>query len=269
MIEILKQLNALSADELEGVIMRANIILEKKRKEEAENLERERLRREQELQAKQRQEEIAALERKLAELKGQTAAPTPAPAPQVASAPVQPTPLRQASQVVCPNCKAANSGDSVFCEECGQRISRSRSAAGSAPQTVSGKVSFTDGSLKNWDLLPGECSVRKPHEITLIQPEKSGKYFYSMEVTNKRLLISRQHVVGRGTSTAGLLGGVLTELAGGGIKPWAEIPLTAIRSCGLRDKKEFVIEADVTFVMKNKKYEEYLPELVNKAKNGI
>ena len=127
-----------------------------------------------------------------------------------------------------------------------------------------------DPSTKLWDAVPGEEIVRTSHEITLLQPEKSGKYYYCMEVTNKRILITRQHVAARGTSTAfGFLGGVLTEMAGGGYKPWAEIPLTAIRSCGLRDKREFVIEADVTFVMKNKKYDEFLPALVNKAKSGI
>ena len=271
MNEILKLLNALSADELDSVIMRANIILEKKRKEEAEVLERERLHQEQEAQAKQRQEEIAALERKLAELKGQStpAAPAPAPAP----APVQAAPRQSVSH--CPHCNAANSTDSVFCAECGQRISGTAAKAtpqpaAPRPQKTAGQVRFMDPSAKVWDAVPGEETVRNSHEITLLQPEKSGKYYYCMEVTNKRILITRQHVAARGTSTAfGFLGGVLTEMAGGGYKPWAEIPLTAIRSCGLRDKKEFVIEADVTFVMKNKKYDEFLPELVSRAKNGI
>lgn len=46
MNEILKMLNELKADELDGLIVRANILLEKKRKEEAEQalLEKERLR---------------------------------------------------------------------------------------------------------------------------------------------------------------------------------------------------------------------------------
>jgi len=266
MNEILKLLNALSADELDNVITCAGIILEKKRKEEAaQALEQE----------KKRQQEIEALERKLQELKG-----TPVPAPK--AAPVS----ARASQVVCPHCKEMNAADSIFCSACGQRIAAAtpapapmpRPAAPAAaapafaptPKSTSGKVFFPNGTLNKWEALPDETSVRTPHEVTLIQPEKTGKYYYSMEVTNKRLLISRQHVAARGTSTAfGMLGSLVTDLAGGGYKPWAEIPLTAIRSCGLRDRKEFVIEADVTFVLKNKKYDEFLPALVNKAKSGI
>lgn len=287
MNEILKLLNALSADELDSVIMRANIILEKKRKEEtAQALEQERLRQERIAQENQRQQEIAALERKLQELKSQPAAEMPdvkgagfvmydTPKSTPAPAPVQAAPQRPASQVTCPHCNAANTPDSVFCAECGQRISGTAAKttpqpAAPRPQKTAGQVRFMDPSAKVWDAVPGEETVRNSHEITLLQPEKSGKYYYCMEVTNKRILITRQHVAARGTSTAfGLLGGIITEMAGGGYKPWAEIPLTAIRSCGLRDKREFVIEADVIFVMKNKKYDEFLPELVNRAKNGI
>ena len=63
MDEILKILNALTADELDSVILRAGIMLEKKRKDEAEQarLEQERLRQEKIEQEKQRQQEIAEL----------------------------------------------------------------------------------------------------------------------------------------------------------------------------------------------------------------
>ena len=73
MDEILKMLNALTADELDSVILRAGIMLEKKRKDEAEQarLEQERLRQEKIEQEKQRQQEIAELQRKLQELQGQ------------------------------------------------------------------------------------------------------------------------------------------------------------------------------------------------------
>lgn len=300
MNEILKLLNALSADELESVILRANIILEKKRKEETEQaLEKERLRQAQIEQEKQRQQEIAELERKLQELKSRPVAEAPdvkgdgfvmydtpkaapAPAPKPAAAPA--APAQTAARITCPHCKGMNTADSVFCSSCGQRLTAApaaakpasqaaapaRPAAAPQPQKTAGQVRFMDPSAKLWDAVPGEETIRKSHEILLLQPEKSGKYCYCMEVTNKRILITRQHAAARGTSTAfGFLGGVITEMAGGGFKPWAEIPLTAIRSCGLRDKKEFVIEADVVFVMKNKKYDEFLPELVNRAKNSI
>ena len=73
MNEILRVLNALTADDLEDLIMRANIILEKKRKEEAEQAlrEKERLRQERLEQERRRQQEIAELQRKLQELQSQ------------------------------------------------------------------------------------------------------------------------------------------------------------------------------------------------------
>ena len=303
MNEILKLLNELSADELDSVIMRATIILEKKRKDEERQalLEKERIRQEQLVQDRQRQKEIAELERKLQELKNQRAtqsvpevqgngfvmyeAPKPAPKPAPQPAPGQ-TPVRQPpTRAACPHCGQMNTSDSLFCGFCGKKMTNPQSAPQPAPQPTpprtpsgfapqaprtSGKVSYADASLKQWVLNPGEVSVRGVHEILLHQPEKSGKYIYSMEVTNQRILFTRQHVAAAGTSRAfGLLGALATEIAGGGFKPWAEIPLTAIKSCGLRDKKDFVIEADEVFVMKNKKYDQFLPELVEKAKRGI
>ena len=73
MNEILKMLNELKADELDSLIVRAKILLEKKRKEEAEQalLEKERLRQEKIEQEKRRQQEIAELQRKLQELQSQ------------------------------------------------------------------------------------------------------------------------------------------------------------------------------------------------------
>ena len=73
MNEILKMLNALTADELDSVLMRGGIMLEKKRKEEAEVAarEKERQRLEKIEQEKKRLEEIAALQRKLQELQSQ------------------------------------------------------------------------------------------------------------------------------------------------------------------------------------------------------
>ena len=67
MNEILKMLNELSADDLDSLITRANIMLDKKRKEEAEQarLEQERQRQEKLEQEKQRQQEIAELQRRL------------------------------------------------------------------------------------------------------------------------------------------------------------------------------------------------------------
>lgn len=125
MNEILQKLNALRADELEAVITRANIMLEKKRKEEAQQalLEKERIRQQQLAQAQKRQQEIAELERKLKELKNQTPAMPedvrgdsfvmrePAPA-------AQPKP----SNKNCPHCHQSNTLDSMFCASCGKQL---------------------------------------------------------------------------------------------------------------------------------------------------
>ena len=75
MEEILKMLNALTADELDSVIMRAGIMLEKKRKEEAEEAlrEKERQRQEKIKQELERKRRIEQLQYELRELQRQSA----------------------------------------------------------------------------------------------------------------------------------------------------------------------------------------------------
>lgn len=296
MDEILKMLNALSAEELDRVIMRATIILEKKRKEEAEQarLEKERQRQEQIEQERKRQEEIAALQRKLEELQSQSVS-TPG-APNVvrgdnfvmhdpgteknsSSRPVaQPAPAQSANMISCPHCHQMNAADSQFCCNCGQRIVRQSQPAAqpqSAPQPQpapqprgnTSQVRYADESKKEWQMLPGETSVRPRHEVQILEPKLGRKFVYYMEVTDKRILLMRESAAAANAGLAfGLAGSLVKELAHAGPKPWLEIPLSAITNCGLLNKKEFFIEADQTYVFKNKSYEKLLPTLIANAK---
>lgn len=125
MNEILQKLNALKADELEAVITRANIMLEKKRKEEAQQalLEKVRIRQQQLAQAQKRQQEIADLERKLKELKSQTPA-TPEAVRGDNFVMQEPAPAAQPkpSSKICPRCHQSNTPDSMFCAGCGKQL---------------------------------------------------------------------------------------------------------------------------------------------------
>lgn len=291
MNEILKMLNGLSADDLESVIVRANIILEKKRKEEDEQalLEQERLRQERLAQEKKRQEEIAELERKLNELKRQSMSQPeepgvrgdsfvmyeqPKPAPK--AAPAQPVtraqPAPSPEKITCPYCHKLNVADSLFCSNCGKKMTGAPSATPSRaasvsrpaaqPQPSAAQVRYVDASVKAWEKLPDEFTLHASQEIFMHQPVRSGSYTYYMEVTNKRILISRRSAAAMGASmTLGLVG----SLIAGGPKPWLEIPLIAVKRCWV-DGKNFVIEADQNYVLKNKKFERFLPDLVNSAK---
>ncbi len=300
MDEILKMLNALSADELDRVIMRATIMLEKKRKEEAERarLEEERQRQERIEQERRRQEEIAALQRKLKELQSQRVSVPEDPdevrgdnfvmresgsGKDSASRPAaQPASAQSANMISCPYCHQMNAADSQFCSNCGQRIVR-QSQPAAQPQPVprpapqpqpvpqprgnSSQVRFADESMKEWQMLPGETSVRPRHEIQILQPKLGRKFAYYMEVTDKRILLTRESAAAANAGVAfGLAGALVKELAHAGPKPWLEVPLSAITNCGLLNKKEFFIEADQTYVFKNKGYEKYLPGLIANAK---
>lgn len=280
MNEILKMLNALTAEELDGVIMRANIMLEKKRQEEAQQalIEKERLRQEKIQQERKRQQEIAELQRKLQELQRQqpdlpepvngsgfvmqeAAAPRPA-------APAQPSP----APGYCPHCGQANPAGSRFCAVCGQQM-HAPAAPQPAPAASVPAVQYADEGMKKWERLPGERNVRGSHEIVLLQPE-GGKYAYSLEITNQRLLFSRESSASRNAGFAarmggGLIGSLIAEgvksASGAGPRPWLAIPLTAISHCGLQNKKEFFITADRTYVLKNKGYDQLLPDLMAQA----
>lgn len=326
MNEILKMLNALTADELDSVLMRGGIMLEKKRKEEAEAAarEKERQRLEKIEQEKKRLEEIAALQRKLQELQSQkivipdepgkttgdnfvmydkpAAQPKPAPAqqaPQMAACPhckamniagsmfcancgqsmSKPQPA-QPARVSCPHCHALNEASSVFCSNCGQKMTAKPPVAPppkpvTPVQTTAAQVRYADESMKKWEMLPGEETKRKNHPITLLQPDGGRKFSYYMEVTNKRILLTREGNFSKNMGLAGalgggLVGGLLMEgvkaAAGAGPKPWLEIPLAAISNCGLQGKKEFFIVADQTYVLKNSNYEILLPDLIANAK---
>ena len=137
------------------------------------------------------------------------------------------------------------------------------------PQANTPQVRYAEEGLKKWEMLPGEKTERSSHDIKILQPDLGRKYMYAMEVTNKRILIMRISAVAASAGAAfGLVGSLARDLSGNGLKPWLEIPLTAVKNCGLREKKEFFIEADQTYVLKNKGYEKYLPALVADAKAG-
>ena len=291
MNEILKMLNELKADELDSLIVRANILLEKKRKEEAEQalLEKERLRQEKIEQEKRRQREIAELQRKLQELQSQKldipepvngdnfvmrepAAPVqPKPAPAAPQPqPVQPRP----AQTFCPHCGQPNAAGSTFCSNCGQKMTAPKAAPQPQASASTAQVRYADESMKKWEMLPGEQSMRGRHEIVMLQPN-GGKFAYHMEVTNQRILFYRESSASKNAGMVarmggGLVGSLIAEgvkaATGAGPKPWLEIPLAAVSSCGLQSKKEFFIVADQTYVLKNKNYNILLPDLVAQAK---
>ena len=296
MNEILRMLNELKADELDKVIMRANILLETKRKEEAEQalLEKERLRQEKIEQERNRQREIAELQRKLQELQSQKpdipepvegngfvmrepaapVQPKAATVPPVSTpTPVQPKP----AQMYCPHCGGPNPAGSQFCSNCGQRMNVPRSSATPTPAPSSvglSQVRYADESMKKWEMRPGEQSVRGRHEIVLLQPN-GGKYAYHMEVTNQRILFYRESAASKNVGMVarmggGLVGSIIAEgvkaASGAGPKPWLEIPLAAVSGCGLQNKKEFFIVADQTYVLRNKNYDMFLPDMVANAR---
>lgn len=292
MNEILKMLNELKADDLDSLIVRANILLEKKRKEEAEQalLERERLRQEKIEQAQKRLREINALKQKLAELQSQQpdipdpvngdgfvmhepapVQPKPAPAPQ-------PVPAPQPARTICPHCGRANEAGSMFCSICGQRMDAPKAAAPkpAAPQPAKAQdpqVRQAAEGMKNWEKRPNEYTIRVKHEIKLLQPY-DGTFAHSMEVTDQRILLTRESAASKNAGmvarmgVGGLVGGLIADgLQAHSSKPWLEIPLTAISSCGVQNGSEFFIVADQTYVLKNKKYEKLLPDLVAQAKS--
>ena len=136
------------------------------------------------------------------------------------------------------------------------------------------QVRYADESMKKWEMRPGEQSVRGRHEIVLLQPN-GGKFAYHMEVTSQRILFYRESAASKNVGTAariggGLVGSIIAEsvkaASGAGPKPWLEIPLTAVSRCGLQNKKEFFIIADQTYVLKNKNYDMFLPDMVAKAR---
>lgn len=142
MQEILKMLNSLKADELDALIVRANILLEMKRREEAGEAlrEKERLRQEKIEQEKQRLREIAELERKLQELQSRKAdIPDPVQGdgfvmqersnPARVEPTIEPENVLMPAQLACPRCRQLNAAGSQFCAGCGQRMNLSKAAA--------------------------------------------------------------------------------------------------------------------------------------------
>ena len=305
MEEILKMLNALTADELDSVIMRAGIMLEKKRKEEAEEAlrEKERQRQEKIKQEQERKRKIEQLQYELRELQRQSAPEIDAVQGQdfvmydqpKAQAPAQSAaPQPQAAQMVpCPHCHQMNVIGRQYCANCGQKMTAAYQPApqpqpayqpqptpqpqpAPQPQAVAAQVRYADETMKKWEMLPGELTQRGRHEIVLLQPN-GGKFAYSMEVTNRRILLYRESAASRnvgmvGRMGGGLLGSMIVEgvkaASGAGPRPWVEIPMAAITNYGLQSKKEYFIVADQTYVIKNKGYEKYLTDIITNSKRN-
>ncbi|MBP3540779.1 MAG: zinc-ribbon domain-containing protein [Clostridia bacterium] len=305
MNEILKMLNELSADDLDSLITRANIMLDKKRKEEAEQarLEQERQRQEKLEQEKQRQQEIAELQRRLQELQGQAyvepaaektpvktesfvAAPKKVPSfytEPVATAPARPAPApaqpRPVARIACPSCRTMNAADSRFCEHCGTPLNKAPQPAPqpaatrtpAQPAAPAASVRYAPEGMKKWEMLPGENTLVKRSEMRFLQPKPERKYVYSIEVTDKRILLSRESAASAGMGTAGVMGagfvgGLIMEgikaASGAGPKPWIEIPMAAVSNCFVQNKKEIVLVADQTYVFKCGGLEKNLPDMV-------
>lgn len=194
----------------------------------------------------------------------------------------------QSSQsAVCPHCGKVNVGESQFCGGCGQRLGTSRSVQRTSPvQTAqrtapvsqtSGQVRYADSTVKQWVLEDGEKSVSKCREIALLKPDAGKKQTVYMEITNRRILLTRESTTSKNAGlVARMGGGIVGALIAEGIqsatdsgpKPWIEIPLTAVADCGVQNDKEFFIIADQTYVLKNKGYEKVLPNLVATAKRN-
>ena len=143
-----------------------------------------------------------------------------------------------------------------------------------APQpTGAAQVRYVDESVKKWELFPGENILWSSDEVPMLQPA-GGKFVYSMKVTERRILLSREKlgasVASRAAFAGGLLGALVVEgvkaATGAGPKPWLEIPLTAIVACGQQNKKEYFIQADQVYVFRNQRFEKFLPALVAQAK---
>ena len=200
----------------------------------------------------------------------------PEPEPKV-SAPQEP------AQIICPRCGEANPADSAFCLKCGHKLSGPKpepevfSAPAPKPERTPEQVCYADESMKKWEMLPGEKVIKNSHETVILQPETDKKSVYYMEITDRRILFSKESAFSKNAKVAmgvggGLVGAIIAEgvsaaSGNGGVKPYLAIPLSAVTDCGLRNKKEFFIAAGQTFVFKNHGYENIVPDLVRKAKN--
>ena len=198
------------------------------------------------------------------------------PEPKV-SAPQEP------AQIICPRCGEANPADSAFCLKCGHKLSGPKpepevfSAPAPKPERTPEQVCYADESMKKWEMLPGEKVIKNSHETVILQPETDKKSVYYMEITDRRILFSKESAFSKNAKVAmgvggGLVGAIIAEgvsaaSGNGGVKPYLAIPLSAVTDCGLRNKKEFFIAAGQTFVFKNHGYENIVPDLVRKAKN--
>lgn len=100
-------------------------------------------------------------------------------------------------------------------------------------------------SVKKWEMLAGEGDISDWREAYISAPEK--KPFAYMKVTTKRILISTEGRMQHGLRNgSGLIVYALTAGMEKG-KPWLWIPLECVRSYRLTGKKEMEIQADQTY----------------------
>lgn len=274
MAGIFEQLSALSIEDLNLVIEKAQKLIKVKEQEalrlaqlEKERLERERLEKEQ-----KRLEEIAELQRRLRELQQEEGTSVSAEQPKaqenVQSVPVQPktepvqsAPIQQEPQMYslirCPNCHEMIPSDSKFCHFCGTRIEANPAQANNTntqsnirPNTCQeafggyhDSVKYMDESIKKWETLDGEYDVSSWQSIVMSSPEEAKKLACYMKITTQRVLISAESRLKAGARTTafGAIGNLVVEEKG---KPWVWIPLNAVRSYEILGKKEMQIEAE-------------------------
>ena len=270
---ILSLMEKLTAQDLETLLLRGKEMLDKKKAEEAALLKAERERQEKLEMEKKRLQEIARLQEKLKELQSQGAyVPDDV---RGANFVMRETASDKTSQPVntltCPHCNSLNPAGSAYCIGCGKLIASSPAPSVSskpapAPQPqpmTAASVRYADETMKKWLYLPGEKVEMSSHQVHFTEPDMGKKYSYSMEVTNKRILFTRIGAAAAHVGVAfGLVGTLARDLTNNGPKPWLEIPFEAIKNYGMIDKKEFFIEADRTYVLKDKNYNRLFSRLI-------
>lgn len=265
MTEILEQLSDLSIEELTQVISRSQQLISYKQ-EEAQRLaqlERERLERERLEKERKKQEEIAELQRRLRELQGEDASAA-ADEPPKAEQPQQQT----YSMVRCPHCHQMIQSGNSFCYLCGKslEVKETQQTVRPEPQpqpnpqpqqntqanSFTESVNYMDESVKKWTTLPGEGDVFGWRDIKMTSPEEAKKLAVYIKITTKRILLSSESLMKARTRTAafGAIGNLVVEEKG---TPWVWIPLNAVRSYQMLDKKVMQIEAERLYTFQSPK----------------
>lgn len=291
MDELLKNLDAMSIENLECVISKAQELIQKKEQEAIHQAELEKQRQEQERLEAQRkkQEEIAALQRRLKELQGDTQSDSQPKAQgySMISCPqchkLIPSDSRfcfycgsdttqkkesksdvfssvfdsatpEESFTLCPNCRTPVPFGSQFCQNCGKPIGSAGQNTNPQQNASRKTIAYMDDNMKKWDTLAGEGEILGWKEVNISQPE--NKPFADIKITTKRILISVEGRLQRGLRNSG---GLLVYAATSGMekgKPWIMIPLECVTAFSFNGNKEIRIRADELFIFRSSKAKE-------------